>query len=513
MEYLKQREKRTGTRKKGGGSAIISGARIADWTRTYQDIHRKATEAESNLKKFLVDMNVKISSSADTSVDLITLAMNFRTLIKDGEIKKADLQKLLGDLRLQAEAEWKRLTTLEDELTQDLGSYEKSKSASTTSSRQSTPQLNAGCDLDQTRKLVLENETEEANRLISGAKNEIGDWCLKNGKAGTAFGGWSKKDHEVFNIILQTHRSKKKDLQMWYFEHLLKKTRSEIRLHLEWFRRACSVRHFCRSQKYQLSQFQETLMREQAIERQQNIFANLFQAEDQQEILNREQKRERLGRKLTTFNKERAAHSRAMEAEQRRISAEQAQECQKRKLYNEELRKQVRHYHEELERMKKTRDAETELLRIEKNQLLTRVSKYNKKRVKYRAATYEEKVKRFNEQESLRKEKEMEIIAQLERLRKTVTDTLVAERSKERLEGATISRLLYQHSKNDIKPRFTSGFGYTDDQLFKDRRFRVTQALISRGLHDTVYGRQKISTLRPNRLPRIETKHTKIFSQ
>jgi len=253
-------------------------------------------------------------------------------------------------------------------------------------------------------------------------------------------------------------------------------------------------------------------LREQAIEQQQNIFANMFQAEEQLELLERERKRERLERKLTSFHEEREAQSRALELEEKRKAAELAEVCEKRRRYNEKLREQVHDWREELERMKKARELEKEQLRRERNKWLARISKYNKQRVQFRAAEYEEKAKKFEEREKLRKEKEMEILAQLERLRKTVTDTLVAERSTARLEGATISRLHYRDSE-DVTPEFTttSGFGYTDDQLFKDKRFKVTQALIARGLHDTAYGRQKISTLQPHKLPRIETKHTKIF--
>ncbi|GMH38926.1 hypothetical protein BSKO_06824 [Bryopsis sp. KO-2023] len=189
-----------------------------------------------------------------------------------------------------------------------------------------------------------------------------------------------------------------------------------------------------------------------------------------------------------------ARERRAMELEARRI--EEAKEEENRR-HNKRL---IDKYRDALRVRRAEQAAAEEEARQELEQELALQAEINKERVEYRAAHYESKLEEQEAAEQQRLKDAQRREAQLERLRATVR--MKAHRDTHRTTSHTESSVNHVTGEHDFSGPFKPLHGYTTDRLMSDKRFKVTQALISKGLQNHDYAKLAISrapTLKPQR--------------
>ena len=80
---------------------------------------------------------------------------------------------------------------------------------------------------------------------------------------------------------------------------------------------------------------------------------------------------------------------------------------------------------------------------------------------------------------------------------------LVTERAEARLNVQTDPERVQQPTAASTAPKAAAGelfpvYGYTDQVVMRDMRFKITEALAKAGLNQTAYGRQTIAALASN---------------
>ncbi|EFJ39597.1 hypothetical protein VOLCADRAFT_100783 [Volvox carteri f. nagariensis] len=119
---------------------------------------------------------------------------------------------------------------------------------------------------------------------------------------------------------------------------------------------------------------------------------------------------------------------------------------------------------------------------------------YNKERVEVRQAEYLSRQEQAKERQAVAEAEALAREVRLARLRALVAPEV--ESDPERLLAPTIASSAVDPDR-DAEGAFHPVNGYTTEQVVKDQRFKVFEALAVLGLHETTYGRQSIAAARP----------------
>ncbi|GIL68190.1 hypothetical protein Vafri_21458 [Volvox africanus] len=124
---------------------------------------------------------------------------------------------------------------------------------------------------------------------------------------------------------------------------------------------------------------------------------------------------------------------------------------------------------------------------------------YNRQRVEVRQAEYVARQEQARERQAAVEAEVLAREARLARLRALVAPEVEAD--PQRLLAPTVASAAVDPDK-DAEGAFHPVNGFTTDQVVKDQRFKVFEALAVLGLHETTYGRQAIAAAQPARLTR-----------
>ncbi|GLI63724.1 hypothetical protein VaNZ11_006785 [Volvox africanus] len=230
----------------------------------------------------------------------------------------------------------------------------------------------------------------------------------------------------------------------------------------------------------------QTLFFAQAEEAASRLVAELQRVRARDEL---EELRAEKAREDEVAMAERAARE-AAEAETRLLA--EARERQERAAKKE----MVAAYRAELDRQLAEQQAAAE----EAERLAALAAKqqadYNRQRVEVRQAEYVARQEQARERQAAIEAEVLAREARLARLRALVAPEVAAD--PERLLGPTAASAAVDPDK-DAEGAFHPVNGFTTDQVVKDQRFKVFEALAVLGLHETTYGRQAIAAAQPAR--------------
>ncbi|KAG2449385.1 hypothetical protein HYH02_005535 [Chlamydomonas schloesseri] len=168
-------------------------------------------------------------------------------------------------------------------------------------------------------------------------------------------------------------------------------------------------------------------------------------------------------------------------------------------------------YRAELERQQAEAQARIEAAQREMEELAAEQAVYNKERVEWRQAEYAVKQERAKEAAAAAALEEEARLARLERLRLLVAPQVEADPA--RLLAPTAATAAAQAAAEEAEALRRAGLlagafnpvqGFTTEQVLRDQRFKVREALTRLGLHETEYGRAAIAAARPAQPPRLD---------
>ncbi|GAX82191.1 hypothetical protein CEUSTIGMA_g9619.t1 [Chlamydomonas eustigma] len=186
----------------------------------------------------------------------------------------------------------------------------------------------------------------------------------------------------------------------------------------------------------------------------------------------------------------------AAELERQRIAHDIMEEDKAKK------KEMLAEYRAQLDR--KIQEEEESRLAREKNEALLRAEQagFHKSRVEWRHAEYLWKMDKQQEERAALEKQELERQARLDRLRALVAPHV--ECDPLRILKPTEASSSHDEDLRELaeSAAFRPVYGYTVQQLYKDPKFKLMDALQRQGLHNTAYGRQIISnaqTAKPTR--------------
>ncbi|GIL90390.1 hypothetical protein Vretimale_18274 [Volvox reticuliferus] len=230
----------------------------------------------------------------------------------------------------------------------------------------------------------------------------------------------------------------------------------------------------------------QTLFFAQAEEAANRLVAELQRVRARDEL---EELRAEKAREDEVATAERAARE-AAEAETRLL--EEARERRERAAKKE----MVAAYRAELERQQAAQQAAA----AEADRLAAlaaeQQAEYNRQRVEVRQAEYVARQEQARERQAVVEAEMLAREARLARLRALVAPEVEAD--PKRLLAPTAASAAVDPDK-DAEGAFHPVNGFTTDQVVKDQRFKVFEALAVLGLHETTYGRQAIAAAQPAR--------------
>ncbi|KAG2433326.1 hypothetical protein HXX76_008392 [Chlamydomonas incerta] len=224
--------------------------------------------------------------------------------------------------------------------------------------------------------------------------------------------------------------------------------------------------------------------------------------------------RERAADELAERRAERAREDEVAEAER---AAAEAAEAEARVLAEAAARvdravkkEAVAAYRGELERQQAEAQARIAAAQHAMEELAAEQAVYNKERVEWRQAEYAVKQDRAKEAAAEAAAEEEARQARLDRLRLLVAPQVEADPA--RLLAPTAATAAAQAAAEEMEALRRAGLagafnpvqGFTTEQVLRDQRFKVREALTRLGLHETDYGRAAIAAARPAQQPRLD---------
>jgi hypothetical protein len=241
-----------------------------------------------------------------------------------------------------------------------------------------------------------------------------------------------------------------------------------------------------------LEQFEEALASEKELQAAEEEAAAEAQAAAEEKekrlaLLNqlREQKQEAEAVKLQEQLEQQEAEARQKELEEKRYYEDLARRMEEaakvRQLRAAEELARAREY-EEIQKAQEVKKKEE--------------AKINAERVSFRHKVYDSKVEMKRDELQAKRDAEREKEQKLDKFFQTVEKNIGVGRDSERVLKPTVASAQdsgpLQHLLGEHAHRLTAGkmAGYSDAQVTKDPRYRLTQALVAAGLHTTLYARQ-----------------------
>jgi hypothetical protein len=356
-----------------------------------------------------------------------------------------------------------------------------------------------------TKLSILDAEYQQQQQEKHEVQEKL---CLELGVDVTLpYGGWEKDVHDTFVKIYRKAqvsgmlRKKMMDTMVAQLPAFV--SMDDILLHEEWYRKMklLQTKHKESELGYTTRRKDLMLTIVEELKRYQQQKQERIQYE--QELLHHEVHRQLIHDKL-----EELRHHRQLREEEQKLAELAKQQLDDATLQakqaelereRDEQRRKLAQYHEEkrqrdaLERAK--RDAEAKAAA----ELLKKLVEENKSKVELRAAKYAEKLQqRKQHEEELLMEEERKI-AMLQKLAEQVPYFDTISNIETRYDQATASTVGHQFVENEEEA--TRGhiplYGFADQRIIRDTRFRLAEALRSAGLAQSSAARDLVQRMNP----------------
>lgn len=276
----------------------------------------------------------------------------------------------------------------------------------------------------------------------------------------------------------------------------------EIKLHARWWACRRTFKARVRTVQGQCARQCKELRATQEGHRRRRLASESLRADQDAELAEFEARRQMLHRELGSAKLLHDFRKSEAEKARRRLQKEEdrlrSQEDAERKRYLDAQKRNLEAWGAEqamARRVQAIHDQERE--RLENFDRADRAT-LNKERVDFRDSAYMDKVHRRRAMDEARRRHQKRIQEYLDELREQVAPSVgrcAARAAAQTASSAGHSDPLqkYQEPRND-KSMYGSS-GYTDAQLFRDRRFKIMHRLREAGAHKTSYARHIVSRL------------------
>ncbi|EFC41503.1 predicted protein [Naegleria gruberi] len=362
--------------------------------------------------------------------------------------------------------------------------------------------------IDTTLTLILEEFKKKINQIIE---------LYKQGKVVLTPHNWASEDHERYKHVYRQYQNGEhfgKNLVSYW--ELLKntlptKSETDIKDHDMWYKKVHKIEiHKIKENKERLLKDLEKI---ESISKETISFYIESEENKKKEELERkrfnviaEEARRMLEEQLILKEeKTKVDNERKAKEEEIRKQEEDERDLRERER-REKLKEQLEKYFKEKEEINQIQEEERkkEQERLKEEQVLTQ--KLNKERVDFRKNKEFEKLEKKKEEQKKREEEALKREAQLNKLIESVYEEmnlLEIDIDTKRLNQPTQS-LLNKQKEEEEQVEKLKLYGYTADQLMKDRKFKLQLLLQEAGLLNTDYAREIFSTLKPSRLTRVD---------
>ncbi|EDV26267.1 uncharacterized protein TRIADDRAFT_49953 [Trichoplax adhaerens] len=209
--------------------------------------------------------------------------------------------------------------------------------------------------------------------------------------------------------------------------------------------------------------------------------------------------------KLELLKLEEEMATKLRENEAAKLAAEVEQEQRKRLAAKDK----VTAYKKDLEKKRREQEEADKMRLTELRKILAEQAVKDKARIEYRKEEHRKKIedRRLAKEEVIRQEIEKE--ARLDRLRQKVE--VHVENDPLRLLQPTEAynaKTAYAQQESELQDPIFSVYGYTDDKILSDPRYKVEAALRTAGLLKSDYARMVLSTVTPLQPPRPDQETT-----
>ncbi|KAL4636221.1 coiled-coil domain-containing protein 148, partial [Arapaima gigas] len=328
--------------------------------------------------------------------------------------------------------------------------------------------------------------------------------------------GWPAEDHLVFQMVisqyppdLPQHRALCTDLLQRLIPH---RSREELNDHerlWDWYRftqaqEQAVIRSWRRDRADLLAKTLVTL-EESWLAHQQELGAQNDRMR-QQEICThlREKLREWRAQQEEAAQLEATLAVSRREEEEDKLRRKHERETMRRTVQKERIRQH--HMEKQRRREELVKQNQERLDRIKS--FMAEQARRDRERVQFRAGVLLQRREEREVQERRRLQEEEERQERLESLRSQVA--VLAETDPQRMMGDTEASKNRNHVGEEFilqKPLYYL-HTYTDTQILSDPRVRIERALREAGLHDTLYAKEVLSSIRPLKPARRDTEST-----